>query len=332
MDKLDLVQFLMFGGCFDNMDYEKPPDYMDITFDEALAEYNRLLGSRVKRYTEMYYTLSGGYDSSLIYTFLQMRHRTICFKVNGNSDYDYACRLDPFVIIDNTFNDIDVEKKLIEMNNQMDKPHCFRSDLYDYHMYTSSTKCIFGDDPIHLNLSDCIVKSVININTFLNSILIFKPHEIKEFGYEPIEYDIKGRFEELIYFVYDWYTKLSRKLFFDYGMKSPYFDDEVISFYKNIPIEYQLDKKLIKQLVKMKLPDFIYNRKKGIPPIGKTQWYEEHQLEIDKIEDKYLKSPDMKIYNWLDYDLVMKHKEDYHKKWMLINLSIWLEYSEQNIK
>ena len=57
------------------------------------------------------YTLSGGIDSSLIFSYLD-NPECFCVQVDGNEDYDYAKKLYPNVI-KIEFNNVDVEKILI---------------------------------------------------------------------------------------------------------------------------------------------------------------------------------------------------------------------------
>jgi hypothetical protein len=326
MDKNILVKYLMFGGSFDEIKYSKHKQ-ISISIEDAINEYDYRLGNSITSLDDnQIYTLSGGIDSSLIVTYVDQPF-TICFQVDGNKDADYARKFDSEVIIDRGFNNISIKDYLREIQKQWDSPHCFRSDLYDYYVYTRYDKMILGDDPIHIDLNSCIQKRITTPNAFIDSILIFDHRQIEEFDLTPFEYNIEGDMNDVVYLAYDWFTTLSRKLFFKSGHISPYFDNNVLSFYKTLPLKYQVNKKLIRCLAMTRLPQFILSRKKGIPPIGQTTWYINHNDEIKKLVGEYLK-PGMPIYDYLNYELVQKHIQDYHKMWLLLNLAIWIEQHE----
>ncbi len=93
------------------------------------------------------YTLSGGIDSSLIFSYLE-NPQCFCVQVDGNLDYEFARRLYPNVI-KIEFNNVDIEKILIEINSIWNKPHFNISDMFDYFVYQQfpGRLIITGEEP-----------------------------------------------------------------------------------------------------------------------------------------------------------------------------------------
>lgn len=106
------------------------------------------------------YTLSGGIDSSLIFSYLD-NPTCFCVQVDGNDDYDYAKKLYPNVI-KIEFNDVDIEKILTEVQSiWKDGFHCMMSDMYDYFVYKQfeDRLIIVGEEPRYdLNGNDMTMK------------------------------------------------------------------------------------------------------------------------------------------------------------------------------
>lgn len=117
-----------------------------------LKEYEIFLKRKIDKLNEMnpIYTLSGGIDSSLIFSYLD-NPDCFCVQVDGNSDYEFAKRLNPNVI-KIEFNDIDIEKLLVEVQ-ALDGPHCGMSDFYDYFVYNQfpGRLIIVGEEPRYHN-------------------------------------------------------------------------------------------------------------------------------------------------------------------------------------
>lgn len=93
------------------------------------------------------YTLSGGIDSSLIFSYLD-NPECFCVQVDGNLDYEFTRRLYPNVI-KIEFNNVDIEKILIEINSIWNKPHFNISDMFDYFVYQQfpGRLIITGEEP-----------------------------------------------------------------------------------------------------------------------------------------------------------------------------------------
>ncbi len=111
--------------------------------------YEALLKKRITELNELnpIYTLSGGIDSSLIFSYLD-NPECFCAQVDGNEDYEYAKRLYPDVIRVE-FNDVDIEKILFEVQALPNGPHCGMSDFYDYFVYNQfpDRLIIVGEEP-----------------------------------------------------------------------------------------------------------------------------------------------------------------------------------------
>lgn len=93
------------------------------------------------------YTLSGGIDSSLIFTYLN-NPECFCVQVNGNEDYEYAKKLYPNVQ-KIEFNNVDIEKIITDLQSLYDRPYCIMSDMYDYFVYHQfpNRLIIVGEEP-----------------------------------------------------------------------------------------------------------------------------------------------------------------------------------------
>jgi hypothetical protein len=111
--------------------------------------YEELLKCKIKELDKFspIYTLSGGIDSSLIFSYLD-NPDCFCVQVNGNEDYEYAKKLNPNTI-KIEFNDIDIEKILIELQSLDNGPYLGMSDFYDYFVYCRfpNRLIIVGEEP-----------------------------------------------------------------------------------------------------------------------------------------------------------------------------------------
>lgn len=111
--------------------------------------YREILGCTIKKLHELnpVYTLSGGIDSSLIFSYLD-KPECFCVQVDGNEDYEYAKRLYPDVI-KIEFNNVDIEKILTEIQTLWKVHHCMMSDMYDYFVYQQfpGRLIIVGEEP-----------------------------------------------------------------------------------------------------------------------------------------------------------------------------------------
>lgn len=214
--------------------------------------YEALLKCKIEELDKLnpIYTLSGGMDSSLIFSYLN-NPDCFCAQADGNSDYEYAKRLYPNVI-KIEFNNVDIEKILIEVQSlSLDKFYYNWNDMYDYFVYTqfSDRLIIVGEEP---------------------------------------RFDHTGKD----------ITRDIRRLFFHFRhskVDSPYMYN--INIY---------DKEIIRELVRRRLPRFIYDRPKkdyiGPNPV----WKNNHKDQID-----YL----MKKYN--------VNENDFIDMWANLNLAIW---------
>jgi hypothetical protein len=114
-----------------------------------IRTYESLLKDKIKELDRFnpIYTLSGGIDSSLIFSYLK-NPECFCVQVNGNEDYEYAKKLYPSVI-KIEFNKVDVEKILTEIQSIWEVHHCMMSDMYDYFVYQQfpGRMIIVGEEP-----------------------------------------------------------------------------------------------------------------------------------------------------------------------------------------
>jgi len=122
----------------------------------GIKTYESLLRCKIKELDRLnpIYTLSGGIDSSLIFSYLN-KPECFCAQVNGNEDYEYAKKICPDVI-KIEFNDIDIEKLLIEVQSLPNGPYCGMSDFYDYFVYQQfpDRLIIVGEEPrFHNNIN-----------------------------------------------------------------------------------------------------------------------------------------------------------------------------------
>ena len=119
----------------------------------GLKSFEEILHFNIKKLSNNnpIYTLSGGIDSSLIFSFLE-KPDCFCVQVDGNEDYEYAKKLDPNVL-KIEFNNVDIEKILTEIQTLWDRPHCMLSDMYDYYVYTQFPKriIIVGEEPRYVD-------------------------------------------------------------------------------------------------------------------------------------------------------------------------------------
>lgn len=111
--------------------------------------YEELLKCNIERLDKLnpIYTLSGGIDSSLIFSYLN-NPECFCVQVDGNEDYDYAKKLYPDTI-KIEFNEVDIEKILTEIQSMWDEFHCMMSDMYDYFVYQQfpNRLIVVGEEP-----------------------------------------------------------------------------------------------------------------------------------------------------------------------------------------
>lgn len=111
--------------------------------------FEELLKCKIKELNKLnpIYTLSGGIDSSLIFSYLD-NPECFCAQANGNEDYHYAKKLYP-MLNKISFNDVDIEEILTKIQSLYNKPYCNMSDMYDYFVYTRfpNRLIIVGEEP-----------------------------------------------------------------------------------------------------------------------------------------------------------------------------------------
>lgn len=115
----------------------------------SASVYEGFLKHNIKKLEKLnpVYTLSGGIDSSLIFSYLESPE-CFCVQVDGNSDYEFAKTLYKDVI-KIEFNNIDIEKILMEVQSLPNGPHCGMSDFYDYFVYRQypGRLIVLGEEP-----------------------------------------------------------------------------------------------------------------------------------------------------------------------------------------
>jgi asparagine synthetase B (glutamine-hydrolysing) len=115
----------------------------------GIKTYEALLKCKIAELDRLnpIYTLSGGIDSSLIFSYLN-NPECFCAQANGNEDWHYAKKLYPMTK-KISFNDVDIEELLIGVQSLYDEPYCNMSDMYDYFVYTRfpDRLIIVGEEP-----------------------------------------------------------------------------------------------------------------------------------------------------------------------------------------
>lgn len=322
-----IPEYLKYGSVSNDYSYTIPT-YLDIEFEEAVSKYESIIEENISilNRENPVYTLSGGIDSSLIFSFLN-KPKCFCAQVNGNDDYYFASKLCPGVKKNDGFNYINLEDILIELQTIWDNPHCMRSDIYDYYVYNQYNLIVVGEDPNHVNAIDYLNKGRPYIHNFIKEIEVFSNKEIEEFGYNIPKIELKrDSIIDVVNFVYDWWTKVNRKIFFRFeNIKSPYMMDNATSFYKSLPLKYQCNKKLVRELVRRRLPQYILDRPKRTGDSFNRVFMSEHSDQLTALKEKYLIDKNKNIFHFLDYNLVQKHLVSFKKMWRLLNLAIWLE-------
>ena len=111
--------------------------------------YEEILKCKIKELDRLnpIYTLSGGIDSSLIFSYLN-NPECYCVQVNGNEDWHYAKKLYPN-LQKIEFNEVDIEEILTKVQSLYNEPYCNMSDMYDYFVYTRfpNRLIIVGEEP-----------------------------------------------------------------------------------------------------------------------------------------------------------------------------------------
>ena len=172
----------------------------------------------------------------------------------------------------------------------------------------------------------------------------------KEETYELMNYEGYNPEFDSVYdicnFITDWfgveYVDNRMSDYFTYfNMKShnPYTDPSVLEFTRSIPIEMKkcmaYHKYVFYQAMAHRVPDYVIERpKQGLntPPV----FYLENKASILELVGIYLRFNTLKIFKYLDFDVVQKHLKDlninfenkFRMAWALISLSIWLEEND----
>jgi len=333
-----LEYFLKLGSCYaKDFTYEIPEEkYIGITEEEAVERYEKIVRENCLLLKEQGYefTLSGGLDSSLMFV-LAEPERAFCCQVDGNKDYAYAQRLYPDVIKESSFMDISMESQIIESQKLWDRPHCRRSDFYDYHVYHQYPKVAVGEHPNWCNYLRFLKhgrKS--RMKMYIDMKQIFSDDEVREFGYTPPELELKNdTFEDFQAMVEDW-TLLARRIFYHFRGKveSPYLMKNANDFLKGLPIHLKTNKKLIKAVAKRNLPEFICARRKSTNAYKRfdPKWAKYRQIELNNLIEKYLLNPEMKIFEHIPYEVSRKHRKSFMRAWNLLNLAIWFEVHDDS--
>ena len=148
---------------------------------------------------------------------------------------------------------------------------------------------------------------------------------------------------EITNFITDWFglEYVNHRIddaFNHFGVKShsPYIDPSVMDFVKTIPIEMKKclshHKYVFYQAMAHRVPEFVVTRpKEGLntPPT----YFLENEAAILELIGIYLRFDNLKIFNYLDFDVVQRYLKDIKQRfeekfrvaWTLINLSVWLE-------
>jgi asparagine synthetase B (glutamine-hydrolysing) len=314
-----ISQYLKYGSVFD-VEYEEPDKYVDISLDEAVERHLALLelpnGYRLAS--------SGGLDSSIIWCLKP--YDAFCVSSIGNSDIKYARMLNPEV--DDIKFDVDLEYEITQTMSLWDKPHCGKTDPYDHFVYRQHTNIITGEELYHLDASNIMNRKGDYIDRFTDTVEIFTDREIYELGLNPYRIELRSNsIYHLEYFIYDCWTKISRKIFFHFDrVISPFLTEKFIKFYKLLPMTLKVHKNLQRAVGEKVVPKFIYDREKNYHTNGPNeQFMEAYREQYQNLVNKYLKDSSREIFKIVSYQSVQKHLNHYRKMWCLLNLSVWLE-------
>ena len=178
---------------------------------------------------------------------------------------------------------------------------------------------------------------------------LFTDDELKELGLDVFEYKLRDENLYDLQQIFLEYKQSTNKMFFSMSelpMRSPLFEDPILSFSMSLPFEMReclnVKKLPVRELCfRNGLPMEIVNRKKidwKSPYANRTGEFKRYHLPFDysvrlddmtELIDEYLENPIRKIYKYIDFDKCEKHL-NYDdgmtmKLWSLLLLSMWLE-------
>ena len=320
-----ISQYLKYGSIFD-VEYKDPESHVNISLEEAADEYIR----RMVLPNGYYLASSGGLDSSIIWCL--KKYDAFCVSSDGNSDIKYAKLLNPDV--EEIKFDVDLENEIALTMNLWDEPHCSKTDPYDHFVYRQHNNIITGEELYHLDLFNIINRRGDYIDRFTDVVEIFTDKEIYNLGLKP--YRIKLRLNSLFHlesFLYDCWTKISRKIFFHFDhVISPFLNEDIIQFYRSLPTDFKVNKKLQQAVGVRVLPKVILEREKDYQSQGPNKKFMEvYREQYQNLVNKYLKDRSREIFEVIDYDEAQKHLNHYRKMWCLLNLSVWTENNKEKL-
>lgn len=116
-------------------------------------------------------------------------------------------------------------------------------------------------------------------------------------------------------------------------IRTPFLDKYFASFCLSLPINLKITEKKSKLILKKSfehlLPQEIINRKKQGFGAPVHEWLKEKKVK--ELVNEYLIKKQNKIWGLLDYKVGIQYTSGY-KLWILLNLSIWLENNNFNMK
>lgn len=110
-------------------------------------------------------------------------------------------------------------------------------------------------------------------------------------------------------------------------LRTPFLDKDLVEFCSALPSKYKVGKEEGKLILRKsfgdKLPSEILNKKKQGFGAPIHQWLKTPKMEL--LTEKYLKNKELKIYDFLSYNVTQKYLNYTYKHWCLLVLSIWFE-------
>lgn len=167
---------------------------------------------------------------------------------------------------------------------------------------------------------------------FNHSVSIFTNDELMDLGLEPVSIKLReNSLEHYTKAMFDWgyqtvYEQRTSVFADHFGFQtfSPYINDpDMVNFCLSLPMEMKYCLGRGKHILKETLPvDNLYITNRIFPKI-----YQTIESELEVLMNKYLNI----IYDYFSYEKIQKHLNDFIKKWMLLNLAIWMENNNGKI-
>lgn len=340
-----------------------------ISYNDAKEEVRRLFAKAIKKRliadVEIGSFLSGGVDSTLVTAyaqkFLQQPIKTFSLGYGEHiNELPYA--KEAAEKIGTEHYTLQADENLIETFKQsiayFDEPHADSSDFPQSllsALTASKVKVALSGDGAdelfmgygwytrHQNLSyraHTFEKLFLNpFQAYVRNISIFSkyaiPPKLAKSKLNPI---LKiNQFDLTFYLPGQLLTKVDRMgMMHSLEVRSPFLDHHLAEFVFNLPKEYRIEKKILKDILEEIMPsEFAHRKKQGFGAPVK-EWLKEPAFK--KLAQESLLSPNTEIYRYLNkkeintiIEKFYEKKDDlyYYKIWVLLCLELWLQSHKQ---